>query len=392
MKVATGHTRVTVGLLRDMKSAANSLRRGLLARGEAERCVAERTHLAALARNPSSPADLVEQLAIDPYEAVRLAVSFRFTLDETRRMTIDFQSGGIRQGDVGWVRDGLADPKVLLRAATSAHPLLRRTAAQSFHLPPSLVSPLVRTEDPLVEDLLEHAPTRHPGGDPDACVPEARRDVLRPDRGVTPVGVSPLATRTTPTGCRQLAVRGPSATPALIERLSPMTRLSGRARRPTTRTSRSISSARRSMSPNWPPARAPTRRSARTRWLASWTGPVLPPHRRAEPPRSRPQSESRDPLTRPASHSDASLPKLCPVAVRRGLCKGCEAIRPGRGYWQICLKSVAPGRARKTTSCPRSSRNTASFPLTRVMVPGCTGFSHPAGGLPDPSDSGGCAS
>lgn len=57
--------RVTAELLRDPKSAAEALSRGLLARTDAERCVAERTHLAALAENPSLPADLVERLAVD---------------------------------------------------------------------------------------------------------------------------------------------------------------------------------------------------------------------------------------------------------------------------------------------------------------------------------------
>ncbi|MEU0088337.1 hypothetical protein [Streptomyces sp. NPDC006274] len=76
--------RVTAELLRDPKSAAEALRRGLLFRADAERCVAERTHLAALAENPSLPADLVERLAVDPDENVRLAVSLRPELDETR--------------------------------------------------------------------------------------------------------------------------------------------------------------------------------------------------------------------------------------------------------------------------------------------------------------------
>ncbi|WP_327339782.1 hypothetical protein OG384_31765 [Streptomyces sp. NBC_01324] len=75
---------MTADLLRDPKSAAEALRRGLLDRAGAERCVAERTHLTSLAENPSLPADLVERLAVDPDEAVRLAVSVRPELDETR--------------------------------------------------------------------------------------------------------------------------------------------------------------------------------------------------------------------------------------------------------------------------------------------------------------------
>lgn len=57
---------VTAELLRDPKSVAEALRCGLLVRSDAERCVAERTHLAALAEDPSLPADLVERLAVDP--------------------------------------------------------------------------------------------------------------------------------------------------------------------------------------------------------------------------------------------------------------------------------------------------------------------------------------
>ncbi|MEV8418270.1 serine/threonine-protein kinase, partial [Streptomyces niveus] len=45
-------------------------------------------------------------------------------------------------------------PEVLRRAATSAHPLLRRTAAQSQHLPPDLLDLLARAEDQVVDNLL----------------------------------------------------------------------------------------------------------------------------------------------------------------------------------------------------------------------------------------------
>ncbi|MFD7691509.1 Mucin-2 [Streptomyces sp. NPDC059781] len=215
---------VTAGLLRDPKSAAEALRRGLLHRADAERCVAERMHLDALAENPSLPADLVKRLAVDPDGAVRLAVSLRPELDETRRMAIDFTVGAFDRGDVEWVRDGVADPEVLRRAAASAHPLLRRAAAQSPHLPPDLVSLLARTEDPLVEDLLS---VHHPdtpqevlmrvyarlGGTFSAWMAETHPRFPREG----------LAARYAdhPDGdYRRLAVRDPAATPALIERLS----------------------------------------------------------------------------------------------------------------------------------------------------------------------------
>ncbi len=216
--------RVTAELLRDPKSAVEALRRGLLHRADAERYVAERTHLAALAENPSLPIDLVEQLAVDADEAVRLAISLRPELGETRRMTIDFTVGAFDRGNVEWVRDGLTDPEVLRRAAASAHPLLLRTAAQSPHLPPDLLRLLARTEDPLVEDLLS---VHHPdtpeevlmrvyarlGGTFSAWMAETHprfpREGLAARYADHPDG-----------NYRRLAVRDPAATPTLIERLS----------------------------------------------------------------------------------------------------------------------------------------------------------------------------
>ncbi|MEU0403166.1 Mucin-2 [Streptomyces sp. NPDC006197] len=217
--------RVTAELLRDPESAAEALRRGLLDRAAAERCVTERTHLAALAANPSLPADLVARLAADPDEAVRFAVSLRPELDDTRRMAIDFTVGDFDRGDgVQWVRDGLADPGVLRRAASSAHPLLRRAAAQSPHLPPDSLRLLARVEDPVLEDLLgvHHPDTPEEvlmrvfarlGGTFSAWMAETHprfpREGLAARYADHPDG-----------NYRRLAVRDPAATPELIERLS----------------------------------------------------------------------------------------------------------------------------------------------------------------------------
>ncbi|MET9591692.1 Mucin-2 [Streptomyces sp. NPDC006516] len=217
-------THLTSELLRDPKSEAEALRRGLLDIADAERRIAGRTHLADLAGNPSLPAHLVERLAADPDEAVRLAVSLRPELPETRRMAIDVTVGALAGEDVEWVRDGLADPDVLRRAATSAHPLLRRAAARSPHLPPGLLGLLARVEDPVVDARMA---VHHPdtpeevlmrvyarlGGTFSAWMAETHprfpREGLAARYADHPDG-----------NYRRLAVRDPAATPALIERLS----------------------------------------------------------------------------------------------------------------------------------------------------------------------------
>ncbi|MFI0242028.1 hypothetical protein [Streptomyces sp. NPDC016845] len=216
---------ITAGLLRNPRAATEAARRGLLVRADAERCVADRTHLSALAENPSLPADLVERLAVDSDETVRLAISLRPELDETQRMAIDFTVGDFdRSHNVQWVRDGLADPEVLRRAATSAHPLLRRAAAASPHLPPDLLRLLARGEDPVVDNRLgiHHPDTPEEvlmrvyarlGGTFSAWMAETHPHFPRE-------GLAARYAHHPDGNYRRLAVRDPAATPALIERLS----------------------------------------------------------------------------------------------------------------------------------------------------------------------------
>lgn len=215
---------LTAALLRDPAALPEALRRGLLGRADAERLLAEGIHLLELAANPSLPADLVDRLAVDPDDGVRLAVSLRPELTEAQRAAIDYTVTPYARGDVDWVAAGIADPNVLHRAATSAHLLLRRAAARSPHLPPELLRHLAKDPDDLVRT---HLAVYHPdtpeevlmsvyarlGGTFSAWMatghPRFPREGLAARYADHPKGIY-----------RQLAVRDPAAGPDLIERLS----------------------------------------------------------------------------------------------------------------------------------------------------------------------------
>ncbi|MFJ8025384.1 Mucin-2 [Streptomyces sp. NPDC096311] len=216
--------RLTAALLLDPAARPEALRRGLLDRADAERFLAEGVHLVELAGNPSLPADLVDRLAIDPDEGVRLAVSLRPELTEARRAAIDFTVAPHARDDVDWVAAGISDQDVLHRAATSAHPLLRRAAARSPHLPADLLRLLAEDTDILVRT---HLAIYHPdtpeevlmsvyarlGGTFSAWMatghPRFPREGLAARYADHPDGIY-----------RQLVVRDPAADPDLIERLS----------------------------------------------------------------------------------------------------------------------------------------------------------------------------
>ncbi|MFI1941166.1 Mucin-2 [Streptomyces purpureus] len=216
--------RLTAALLRDPAALPETLRRGLVSRADAERFLAEGVHLAELAGNPSLPADLVNRLAVDPDEGVRLAVSLRPELTEARRAAIDFTVAPHARGEVDWVAAGIADQGVLHQAATSTHPLLRRAAARSPHLPPGLLRLLSQDPDPVVRT---HLAIHHPdtpgevlmsvyarlGGTFSAWMatghPRFPREGLAARYADHPEAIY-----------RQLAVRDPAAGPGMIERLS----------------------------------------------------------------------------------------------------------------------------------------------------------------------------
>ncbi|WP_406491098.1 Mucin-2 [Streptomyces sp. NBC_01604] len=215
---------LTAALLRDPAALTEALRRGLLDHAEASRFLAEGVHLVELAGNRSLPADLVDRLAVDPDDDVRLAVSLRPELTEARRAAIHFTVAPHARSDVDWVAAGIADQDVLHRAATSAHPLLRRAAARSPHLPPDLLRLLAEDTDVLAHT---HLAVYHPdtpeevlmsvyarlGGTFSAWMatghPRFPREGLAARYADHPDGIY-----------RQLAVRDPAGGPALIERLS----------------------------------------------------------------------------------------------------------------------------------------------------------------------------
>jgi hypothetical protein len=204
------------------------LREGRLGRATAERLAASEDsgERHAVAVNPSLPPDLVARLATDPEHAVRLAISVRPELTEQERAAIDYEMDPERRpGPVRWVwnlGDENDDHEALRRCATSAHVLLRRSAAANRHLPGDLVARLARDEDYAVRLLTcEYQPS----APPDALLRTVlewdgyTRSILL-DRPQFPrKGLARYADDADPS-VRVLALHDPDASPELVERLS----------------------------------------------------------------------------------------------------------------------------------------------------------------------------
>lgn len=204
---------------------------------------------AAIAGNPSLPADVVvllatdpdpevrakiagradlgpaerRALAVDPDPEVRLTLSVHPELTEEERAAIDYATPVNDYFDVLPGRPSVPrDPQDVRRDATSGHPLLRQRAALDQFLPPDLMERLAADDDLGVRVLLAQ---HHP----DAPGPLLLRSFLEyegPGRAhlttrpnFPTAGLSAFADHADPE-VRALAARDPHTAPATVERLT----------------------------------------------------------------------------------------------------------------------------------------------------------------------------
>ncbi|MER8029582.1 PE-PGRS family protein [Streptomyces bauhiniae] len=134
----------------------HAARTRVLARELAEELVhsTERALRDAAARNPHLDADLVALLAQDPEPGVRWWVYVRPELTEAERSGVAVElDPGAHVSPLEWVLE-LEDEEELRRCATSAHVMLRRSAACAPNLPPDVVDLLAHDEDWVVRLFL----------------------------------------------------------------------------------------------------------------------------------------------------------------------------------------------------------------------------------------------
>ncbi|MFC8830447.1 hypothetical protein ACFT9I_34560 [Streptomyces sp. NPDC057137] len=200
------------------------MERGKLGRAVAERLLAGGIRLPWLARNPTLPADLASPLAHHEDPEVRLAFSARPELSEEERGAVDWKIGPEDRLDtLRWVWDAREDPDVLRRCATSAHPWLRRSAAVCRELPEDCVELLAGDEDFAVRLLLAE---RHPKAPAELLLDLYLHGTHRAVAMLVAKPQFPLAGlaarfgEATDPEARALALRDPTATPELVERLS----------------------------------------------------------------------------------------------------------------------------------------------------------------------------
>lgn len=175
-----------------------------------------------IARRPDLGAAELRALAVDPDPAVRLAVSTHRALTEEERAAVDYEVPA--GGDFGFCPPLYAQRSLetVRRDALSAHPLLRRLAAQDHRLPSDLVSRLCADEDLGVRVLLAQ---NHPDASAEHLLRSFleytgrdRADLLGRPRFPT-AGLAAYAGHADP-AVRALAARDPEAGPATVDRLT----------------------------------------------------------------------------------------------------------------------------------------------------------------------------
>ncbi|XUM01027.1 hypothetical protein ACQ86F_30290 [Streptomyces venezuelae ATCC 10712] len=143
-------------------------------------------------------------------------------LDQTHSLPRKVDAGD-RLDTLRWVWDAREDPEVLRRCASSAHTWLRRSAAVGPGLPEDCAEGLAGDADFAVRLLLAE---RHPSAPPELLLdlylhgthPAAGSLTSRP--GFPAAGLAARFADAPDPRARALALRGPGATPELVERLS----------------------------------------------------------------------------------------------------------------------------------------------------------------------------
>ncbi|MCM1968145.1 hypothetical protein [Streptomyces sp. G1] len=203
---------------------------------------------AAIADNPSLPADVVvllagdpdpevrqriahrtdlgpaemRALAVDPDPKVRLALSVHPALSEEERAGIDYEVPADDRFHPWPGPRAPRDPEDVRRDATSGHPLLRRRAALVPTLPPDLVERLAADEDLGVRVLLAQ---NHPDA-PAALLLRSFLEYAHPERAQLTTrpnfpntGLAAFADHEDPE-VRALAALDPQTAPDTVERLT----------------------------------------------------------------------------------------------------------------------------------------------------------------------------
>ncbi|MFG3043845.1 PE-PGRS family protein [Streptomyces sp. NPDC048241] len=204
---------------------ARAARTCVLARELAEELVhgTEAALRGAAARNPHLDADLVALLGQDPEPGVRWWVYVRPELTEAERFGVDVEfdpKNHFRPLD--WVLDQQDDAAAMRRCATSAHLVLRRSAACAANLPPDVADVLAHDEDWLVRLFLAERCAQAPA--------EVLLEMVRSWNGYSAArmtdhpnfpreGLLRFADDPDP-GTRKLTLLDPEAPAELVERLS----------------------------------------------------------------------------------------------------------------------------------------------------------------------------